>query len=262
MNKLQTMAAALLLMLGIFIGIFFLFKDPIPYAYNNLPNKLTQTMRKNGVHWAKIKVDGNEVFISGIAPNSREMVLAKSLIQKEAGVTANFMGVEVRDINTNDDAEPDKSWDEFQNKKPQASAQVDSSLFKQTPSTSAATPDSTEKKAAISTGTNAAEKTDLLPEDRYVLNFKTKTNECKTKNRLNTNDYEIIFKGNTAVIDSRSLSDLDWVAELDEICTLELKLFRTGVKDEVSLRNRRIDEVRYHLMSAGILSKRIVTDNK
>lgn len=261
MNKLQTMAAALVLMFGIFIGIFFLFKDPIPYAYNNLPNKLSQAMHQNGVHWAKIRVDGNEVFISGIAPNSSEMFFAKSLIQKESGVSANFIGVEVRNVKTRDDFNSEGDWEDFQKKNP-GGIFVNTSPFKQARSNSGATSVSTGNKTDTTLGTNGSSNQDLLHHDQYILNFQTKTPKCKAKNRLNTNDYEIIFKGNTAVIDHRSLTDLDWIAEFDETCTLDLKLFRIGKKDETNLRNRKIDEVRYHLMSAGILSKRIVTDNQ
>lgn len=262
MNKIQTMAAALVLMLGISIGIFFLFKDPIPYAYNNLPDQLKQTMHKNGVHWAKIRVDGNEVFISGIAPNSSEMVLAKSLIQKEAGVSANFMGVEVRDVKTRDDFESDKDWEEFQKKNPTGSFQVSDSVLDRARSSvsdsTSQSPQSQESNNISDTATS--DDIALISDDQYFLNFQSDTKTCKTENRLNSNNYKIIFKGNTAVIDSLSLTELDWIADFDETCTLELRLYRKGKKDDKNLRNRRIDEVRYHLMSAGILSKRIKTD--
>lgn len=259
MNKVQTMAAALVLMLGISIGIFYLFKDPIPYAYNNLPDHLNQTMRKNGVNWAKITVDGNQVLISGIAPNSGEMIFAKSLIQKEAGVSANFMGVEVRDIKTRDDFESDKDWEAFKKKNPVGSFQLNSSRLNQARSSLAG--ESQFSSNPTSAGTTVSNQKAML-EDEYVLNFQSSTIDCKVENRLNTNDYVIIFKGSTAIIDSRSLTDLDWIADLDETCTLELKLIRKGEKDDKNLSNRRIDEVRYHLMSAGIISKRIITDHE
>ena len=99
-----------------------------------------------------------------------------------------------------------------------------------------------------------------MADDRYILNFKTESPECEAKNRLASDIYEIIYKGNTAVIDAQSLGDLDWIAEFDETCPLKLRLFRIGKNDNKSLTGRRIDEVRYHLMSAGILSQRIVTD--
>ena len=264
MSKLQTMAAGLLLMLGVWVGLFMIFRDPIPYAYDNLPDKLSQTMRKNGVHWAKIRVDGNEVFISGVAPNSSEMVLAKALVQKEAGVTANFMGVKVKNLKTRDDFNTDEEWQEFKQTNASSSTQTYS-----TPNYTAQSGDSggkaatsPEEQSKKNPRNTASTDNKNLEEDNYILNFHPKTAGCIVENRLNTNDYEIIFKGHTAVIDSRSLGDLNWIAELDETCPLEIKLLRKGENDEKSLSYRRIDEVRYHLMSAGIVSKRIATDTQ
>ncbi len=260
MNKYQTMAAAVVLMIGVTFGIFGLFKDPIPYAYDNLPDKLNQAMHKNGVHWATISVEGNEVFITGVAPNSGEMVLAKSLVQKEAGVSANFMGVEVKDIKTRNDFETDDEWEEFKRENPPGSSYTDTVVYTNDESAKGSIPSGSTGASISKVSDKSTTRHQQAGEDRYILNFTTVSSECKVQNRLDTENYEIIYKGNTSVIDSRSLSALDWVAEYDETCPLKLKLFRLGKKDETSLNGRKIDEVRYHLMSAGILSERIVTE--
>ncbi len=260
MNKFQTLAAGIVLFLIAFAGTYMVFRSPIPYAYNNLADSLNQTMHRNGVHWAKIEVDGDQVIVTGSAPSAEALVYAKSLIQEEAGVSASLQDVEVKSQSEQNE------WEKFKDDNPlgrfqlqQNEAASSNNLTPKSSSGSSGESGYSDSQIAEQTQAEGENKADNINRE-YIILFKAKFAQCTQKDMPKQPGVLIRFRDSTAAIIADSLSKLDEVASYNRECEVQVNIKNAANTKVGTLNSRRVDEIRYYLMSAGIADKDIILD--
>ncbi|MCB1754495.1 MAG: hypothetical protein KDJ38_03170 [Gammaproteobacteria bacterium] len=258
MSKFQILAVGVILFIGLFIATYLVFHKPIPYAYDNLPSKLNQAMHRNGVHWAKVVIEGDRIYLSGTAPSDEAMVYAKSLIQKEAGVSADFIGIRQKSIKTKDDdekSELDKdSWEEFKKENPEGRFQLTSEQLENRDSGNGRSSPKTGAEDETAAPTNKRENpVDDKPGTlEYRVRFTLKSADCPAYVAPPAQDVEILFREATPAMIAESLGALDQLIAYNRECPGNIAILSHGHEADQGLRVRRLDEIRYHLMSAGV----------
>ncbi|MDO6459976.1 hypothetical protein Q4485_04655 [Granulosicoccaceae sp. 1_MG-2023] len=267
MSAFQTILAAIFVTIFVTIGMLLLFRDPIPYAYNNIEESLSQSLHKRGAHWARVSVDGDKVVISGIAPSAEDLRLVKSVVASEGqGVSASFQGVEVKStVRTEgvDDqlADIDSFREKFEQENPQGRYQLPadatgsnaaryngSDAGKVSSGVSAGTsPAGTSAAAAQSSDDSAA------PTPTLVLNWRPLHADCQADAVAPEARFPLFFRGETAALLAETLTNLDLLSAYYRECRSLVSITADqplAAPDQLT--SRRLDEVRYYLMGTGV----------
>lgn len=269
MSPFQTIAAAIFFTIAVTVGMLLVFRDPLPYSFDNIEHSLSESLHKNGVHWAKVSLDGDQVTISGIAPSQSDLQLARTVVANEGrGVSASFQGIEVkstvRTSSVSDDLADIQTFREgFEQDNPQGRYQLPSA-----PTTYAGNDSSGSSGGGAGGGYGSggtglsdtnntpsyAEPAAPTPQHSgLVLSWFLQTPGCSSTSTPPRTTFPIFFRGETAAMLAETLNNLDKLSAFNRDCRCTVSINSQGpTMPADSLNNRRLDEVRYHLMAAGI----------
>ncbi len=251
MSYIQYFFAIIILFFILFVGTFFLFKKPLPYAYDNLNDSLTKTMRQNGVFWAKVSVDGNNVKISGTAPSTEALVFVKSLVQSQSGITVKMEDIVVD--KTSSSLEPTHSAENSD------SIAVESATSEETTRTDE--DDNYTVSDSFPNDNSKIERPTYILLDKDIEVFHTAiSSDCEDSIESNVGKFTISFKDLSPAITANSIGLLDNIAQYNRNCPREVRIINAAHVEPGSLSSRRVDEIRYYLMSSGISVDNIILD--
>ena len=264
MSPFQTIAAAIFITIVMTVGMLLVFRDPIPYAFDNIEETVSQSLYKNGLHWAKVELQGDQIMISGLAPSQNDLMLAKSVVASEGrGVSASFQGIEVKGTVRTEDvdsqlAEIESFRAEFETENPQGRYQlpVDPSSYSGNDSGSVAASGGGGSYGGVSATADEIYNQPIESQQTHsgmVLTWFMTSPDCTSTNAPPRSTFPIFFRGETAAMLAETLSNLDKLSAYNRDCGCQVSISAEGASATAgSLTGRRLDEIRYHLMAAGI----------
>ncbi len=258
MSRIQTLFAGIVLFIVLMIGTYTAFQRPVPYAYDNLSSQLNRKMKTNGMGWARIEVVGDHIYLHGTAPGPKAVFEAKALIQEQAGVTANFQGVKVKSVNTKDDTEPEDRWEKFKEENPVGRYQLNNAQNSSRTQKSSSTGAKGQNQQSAFSGAADLSAPDININQLLVAYEPIKDN-CET-DPAPVRKFSVLFRDHTAAIVADSLNWLDLLAQYNRSCTSHISIAQANDDMEQGLKLRRIDEIRYHLMAAGVQAENITSE--
>jgi hypothetical protein len=259
MSIFQTLAAAIILFVIALAGTYIVFRDPVPYAYDNLTTSLEKSVRKKGVLWAKFKIDGDQIKVTGIAPDHASVVYVRTLIQQKTGVTASFNEVQLTDNTTpQNKANLNRQATDNHNSITPASTQS-SSLSSEQDATANTAPDNDTNAQASTVASPPPSPLEGKKQAFYTLTVSKKESTCLLENEKMLPSFSLQFRQNTPALVAESLGKLDVLASNNKQCPSKVNIVSKEPGND-TLHLHRIDEIRYYLMASGFSADQLNVD--